>query len=100
VFDEIHELGGHVIGISAKDTADVAAQFCAAESLPFPVLVDPDGSLRDGFGTQAALTGTRRVTFVIGMDGQIDSRFTHFLRMTAHSRNALQAISRLVSNRT
>ena len=84
--------------MSATDTEEVAAQFCAAESLAFPVLVDPDGSLRKGFGTHSSLAGTRRVTFVIDTRGRIDSRFTHFLRMGAHSRNALEAITRLNAN--
>ena len=84
--------------MSANDTAEVAAQFCAAESLSFPILVDPDGSLRREFGTHSSLTGTKRVTFIIATDGRIDSRFTHFLRMGAHSRNALKAITRLNSS--
>jgi peroxiredoxin len=84
--------------VSANDTAEIAQQFCAAESLSFPVLVDPDRSLRDGFGTHSAITGTKRVTFVIDTSGRIDSRFTHFLRMGAHSRNALGAITRLNSS--
>ena len=60
-----------MIGVSA-DKQETQDRFRQSLDLPFPLVGDPEGTVRDGFGVKWPLFGlARRVTFVIGKDRRI-----------------------------
>lgn len=78
--DNYHELidaGYQVIGVSA-DSAASHQKFIAKNSLPFPLIADPDHKLLEAFGVWGEKSmygrkymGTFRTTFIIDPDGKI-----------------------------
>ena len=60
-----------MIGVSA-DSQATQDRFAKSLELPFPLVGDPEGSVRAGYGVKWPLFGfARRVTFVIGKDKRI-----------------------------
>src|ERR1017187_10095757 len=60
-----------VIGVSF-DSAGSHQKFIADYKLNFPLLSDPDGKIVDAYGVRVAgRKMTRRVSFLIGLDGKI-----------------------------
>jgi thioredoxin-dependent peroxiredoxin len=60
-----------VIGVSF-DSAASHQQFIAKYKLNFPLLADTDGKIADAYGARiAGRNMTRRVSFLIGLDGKI-----------------------------
>ena len=60
-----------VIGVSF-DSAESHQKFIAKHSLNFPLLADTDGKVAESYGVRAAGRNVaRRVSFLIGMDGNI-----------------------------
>lgn len=78
--DNYHELldaGYQVIGVSA-DSAASHQKFIAKNSLPFPLIADPDHKLLEAFGVWGEKSmygrkymGTFRTTFIIDPEGKI-----------------------------
>ena len=70
--------GYHVVGIS-PDAPAVLSRFTEKQSLPFPLLSDPDHSVLSAYGAYGekklygkTVTGVIRSTFVIDPDGRIE----------------------------
>ena len=60
-----------MIGVSA-DSQETQDEFAKSLELPFPLVGDPGGGIRDAYGVKWPLFGlARRVTFVIGKDRKI-----------------------------
>jgi peroxiredoxin len=60
-----------VIGVSA-DSQETQDRFAKSLELPFPLVGDPGGQIRAGYGVKWPLFGlARRVTFVIGRDRKV-----------------------------
>jgi thioredoxin-dependent peroxiredoxin len=60
-----------VIGVSA-DSQEKQDRFAKSLELPFPLVGDPEGTVREAYGVKWPLFGlARRVTFVIGKDRRI-----------------------------
>ena len=56
----------------SADSQETQDKFAKSLELPFPLVGDPDGRIRDGYGVKWPLFGlARRVTFVIGKDRKI-----------------------------
>lgn len=75
---EFKDLGVPVFGASADD-AKAHGKFAAKYQLNFPLLIDPDKALLQGFGVWAEKSnygrtymGVLRSTFVIGADGKVE----------------------------
>ena len=74
----IHSLDAEVLGISL-DSSDSHAQFATAQSLPFPLLSDPEGAVAAAYGSLLALGPiklAKRHTIIIDKRGHIARIYT------------------------
>lgn len=56
----------------SADTQETQERFAKSLELPFPLVGDPDGAVREAYGVKWPLFGlARRVSFVIGKDRRI-----------------------------
>jgi peroxiredoxin Q/BCP len=92
---EFKAVGGQPIGISG-DTVQRQAEFAEKHTLGYPLLADPDGSVREQFGVKRdiAMLPTKRVTFVIDTDRRVIEVVKSEIRMSAHADRALDALRR------
>ncbi len=82
-----------VIGVSS-DSVKSHKRFAANERLPFLLLSDRDGMVRELYGVERTLgIVPGRVTYVIGRGGVVRHVYSSQLRATQHTREALQAIN-------
>ncbi|MUL42963.1 peroxiredoxin [Streptomonospora sp. PA3] len=93
---EFAELGARRVGVSA-DAVDTQRAFADKNAFDFPLLSDPDGAVARSYGVRrggplAALSPTRRATFVIGTDRRIVHVVRSELRMQVHADGALRAL--------
>jgi peroxiredoxin Q/BCP len=94
-FEDFRDVGAEVIGISS-DTAKSHKAFAAKHELPFTLLADPGGEVREAFGvpsTLGLLPG--RVTYVIDKQGVIRHVFNSQLNPTKHVTEALGVLAKL-----
>jgi peroxiredoxin Q/BCP len=72
VAGEFRALGAQPVGVSGDDVSK-QAQFAARHRLGYPLLSDPDGTVRSRFGVKRSfgITPTKRSTFVIDTDRRI-----------------------------
>lgn len=85
-----------VIGIS-PDTVETHKRFSESCGLPFDLLSDRDGKVRQTYGVTSALESissrfTGRTTFLIDKDGIIRLVFSSQIQPTKHVGEALQAL--------
>ncbi|MEU6988711.1 peroxiredoxin [Streptomyces sp. NPDC046324] len=90
---EFRAAGARPVGISA-DAVERQQEFADRHSLGYPLLSDPEGSIRDRFGVKRgfSLAPTKRVTFVIDENRRILEVVRTELRMSAHADRALAAL--------
>jgi len=82
-----------VIGVSS-DSVKSHGRFAANERLPFLLLSDRDGLVRELYGVERTLgVLPGRVTYVIGRGGIVRHVYSSQLRVHQHSREALQALN-------
>ena len=82
-----------VVGVSS-DSVKSHERFAANERLPFVLLSDRDGAVRDLYGVERTLgILPGRVTYVIARGGVVRHVYSSQLRVTRHSREALDTIS-------
>ncbi|HYL22528.1 MAG TPA: peroxiredoxin [Gemmatimonadales bacterium] len=89
------EAGAEVVGISSDSVAS-HRRFATKEALPFLLLSDRGGAVRELYGvenTLGILPG--RVTFVIDTAGVVRHVYSSQLRATRHTREALEAVDDL-----
>ena len=92
-YDAFTEADTEVIGISS-DSVKSHERFAANERLPFRLLSDRDGAVRELYGVERTLgILPGRVTYVIGRGGVVRHVYSSQLRATQHSREALRAIN-------
>ncbi|KUJ69645.1 peroxiredoxin [Streptomyces albus subsp. albus] len=93
IAQEFRELGAQPVGISADPVAK-QAEFAAKHSFGYPLLSDPEGTVRERFGVkrQLAALPTKRVTFVIGTDRRVVEVVRSEFRMAVHADRALAAL--------
>ncbi|GEB55956.1 peroxiredoxin [Streptomyces gardneri] len=92
---EFRAVGALPVGIST-DGVERQLEFAERHSLGYPLLSDPDGTVRDRFGVKRgfSLAPTKRITFVIGQDRRVREVVRSELRMSAHADRALAALRR------
>ena len=95
VAGEFRSVGAQPVGIS-PDSVDRQADFATRYSLGYPLLSDPEGSVRAQFGVTRgiALAPTKRVTFVIDTDRRVLEVVKSEIRMSVHADKALDALRR------
>lgn len=89
--------GARVIGVSV-DSVGSHEQFAAKHSLPFLLLSDDGGAVRDAYGirpTLGVLPG--RVTFVIDRTGVVRYAFSSLTRIGTHVDGALAVVRSLAA---
>jgi peroxiredoxin Q/BCP len=67
---KLQKLGVAVYGVSGQDTASHKA-FAAKYNLPFPLIPDPKGELAAKYKVPMTMGIARRITYLIGKDGNI-----------------------------
>ena len=91
---ELKAVGGQPVGISG-DAVERQAEFATRHRLGYPLLSDPDGSVRAQLGVKRGafgLTPTARVTFVIDTDRRVLAVIKSEVRMDAHADKAVEAL--------
>ena len=85
--------GAEVIGVSS-DSVRSHRRFAARHHLPFRLLSDSDGAVRELYGVERTLGFLPgRVTYVIDKAGLVRQVYSSQLRPTRHSREALERVS-------
>jgi thioredoxin-dependent peroxiredoxin len=95
---EFKALGAQPVGVSADSVAK-QAEFADAHSFGYPLLSDPEGSVRERFGVRRGIAAvpTKRVTFVIDTDRRVLDIVKSEFRMSVHADKALDALRRRAS---
>lgn len=91
-YEDFVKLGAVVIGVSS-DSDESHRSFAASHRLPYTMISDPDGRLRNLFGvpkTLFVLPG--RVTYVIDRDGIVRHVFNAQLSGTRHVDESLKTL--------
>ncbi len=90
--EEFEDMGVKVAGVSS-DGVDRHFQFAARNKVRFPLLSDPDNSVRKLYGVKPNLGFIPgRTTFVISPDGVVLRRFTSQINPRQHVAEALAAL--------
>jgi thioredoxin-dependent peroxiredoxin len=85
------DAGTEVIGIS-PDPVESHQQFAAKHQLPFPLLSDVEGSIRERYGVPTAFGLPGRVTYIIDRQGIVRHIFFSQFTSEKHVIQALQAL--------
>lgn len=95
---EFGALGAQPVGISG-DTVERQAAFAEKHALGYPLLSDPDGTVRTLFGVKRGLPliQTKRVTVVIKTDRRVLEVIRSETRMEVHADKAIDALRRRVA---
>jgi thioredoxin-dependent peroxiredoxin len=90
---EFKALGAQPVGVSA-DSVDKQAEFARTHSFGYPLLSDPEGTVRERFGVKRGIAAvpTKRVTFVIDTDRRVLEIVKSEFRMSVHADKALEAL--------
>ena len=92
-YDAFTARGAEVIGVSS-DSVRSHRRFAARHHLPFLLLSDSDGAVRELYGVERTLGFLPgRVTYVIDKAGVVRQVYSSQLRPTRHSREALERVS-------
>ncbi len=93
---QIHALGGEVIGISV-DTIESHAAFAKKHRLSFPLLADSDGQVAAAYGALFDLKvfqAAKRMTFIIDPQGKVAQTY-HQVNPDGHSQAIIADLKRL-----
>lgn len=94
-YDRFTAVGAEVIGVSSDSVAS-HRRFAARLKLPFLLLSDRGGAVRDSYGVEKTLgIIPGRVTYVIDRAGVVRHVYTSQLKATRHTREALDAVQSL-----
>jgi peroxiredoxin Q/BCP len=92
-YEDFKDAGAEVIGISA-DSEKSHVQFASKYNLPFTLISDGDGKLRDAFGVPRSMFGLLpgRVTYVIDRAGVVRHVFDSQIGVKRHTSEALETL--------
>ena len=94
-YDRFTAAGAEVVGISSDSVAS-HRRFATRQRLPFLLLSDRDGTVRQLYGVEKTLgILPGRVTYVIDQAGVVRHVYSSQLRATRHSGEALAALQSL-----
>lgn len=93
------DAGATVVGVS-DDSVSAHQSFATQHALPFTLLSDETGSVRELYGVPRPLgIIPGRVTYVIEQNGTVRHVFSSHLRMQRHVTEALKTIAELAGRR-
>jgi peroxiredoxin Q/BCP len=95
-YEDFQDAGAEVIGVSGG-TIEGKQKFVNNNRLPFTLVNDGDGVVREMYGIGKALLGisSQRITYVIDRAGVVRCKFESNFNMDAHAREALQIVQAL-----
>jgi len=95
-YSKFTALGAEVVGVS-NDTASRHTAFAKTLDLPFPLVSDKGGEIAKAYGLTRAggWLPSKRVTFVIDSGGTVRKAVSAELDVSAHAREALEAVQAL-----
>ncbi|HEX4573612.1 MAG TPA: peroxiredoxin [Gemmatimonadales bacterium] len=94
-YERFTEAGAEVVGVSSDSVAS-HRRFAARQALPFILLSDRGGAVRQLYGVEKTLgILPGRVTYVIDGTGVVRHVFSSQLQATRHSTEALEALHAL-----
>jgi peroxiredoxin Q/BCP len=93
-WEEVKKYDAVVVGVSS-DSVESHKQFKMRHSLPFTLVSDPDKNIRKLYDVKGSLMPPR-VTFVIDKEGVIRHVYDSQLNATAHVKEALSALKKIV----
>ncbi|HEX2646918.1 MAG TPA: peroxiredoxin, partial [Candidatus Dormibacteraeota bacterium] len=97
-YDAFTAAGAEVVGVSA-DTVASHRRFVASHGLPFVLLSDRGGKVRDLYGVERTLgIVPGRVTYVIDRGGVVRHIYSSQLRATQHPREALTQVQAIAAS--
>jgi len=95
VYKQFSDLGARVVGVSG-DTVESHRYFSDRYNLPFTLLADVDGTVRDLYGVQRMLGIVPvRITFVIDRQGIVRHTFHSYLNSMVHIDEALRILNEM-----
>ncbi len=98
-YDAFTAAGAEVVGVSADSVAS-HRRFAQHHELPFLLLSDKGGTVRNLYGVEKTLgLLPGRVTYVIDRTGVVRHVYSSQLRATRHPREALMVLSALAGDR-
>lgn len=90
-------MGAIVVGISSDDEAS-HLQFASGNNLPYPLLADEGGKVRDAFRVPKALGfGPGRATYILDKQGIVRGIYSNLLNGKAHVDEALAVLRQFAS---
>lgn len=97
-YEDFVQAGAVVIGVSS-DSVESHQAFASGHRLPFVLLADPDGSLRNALGVPKTLgIMPGRVTYVIDKEGVVRHMFNSQFSADRHVSEALAVVRRLAES--
>ena len=97
-YEEFVQAGAVVIGVSS-DSEESHQAFASGHRLPFVLLSDADGALREAFGVPKTLgIMPGRVTYVIDKEGVVRLVFSSQLAADRHVAEALAVVRQLAQS--
>jgi peroxiredoxin Q/BCP len=95
---EFLQAGATVLGVSSDSVAS-HKRFATKHALPYRLLADEGGRLREAWGIKRAFFGLAdgRVTVVLDKDGVVRHSFEALLNATAHVKEALTTVRTLAA---
>ena len=93
-YEVFKDAGAEVIGVSS-DSLESHKSFAGKYRLPFNLLSDSDGKLRELYGFQKSLGMPGRVTFIIDKKGIIQHIFSSQMKAKKHVEESLKILKLL-----
>ncbi len=96
--EDFSEKGVDIYGIS-NDSSASHRGFKSSNNLPYPLLSDPKGKLREKFGVKKDLFGllSGRVTYIVDEQGTVQHIYKSHLNIDGHIKESLEAVDRINS---
>jgi peroxiredoxin Q/BCP len=96
-YAELRDYDAVIVGVSG-DSAESHREFREVHRLPFPIISDPDGRLRDLYEVTSAISLLRpRITYVIDKAGIIRAAFRHDVAIGRHLDDTLAALRQIAA---
>jgi peroxiredoxin Q/BCP len=95
-YEDFSKEGVDIYGIS-NDSPESHRNFKQRNNLPYPLLSDPNGRLREAFGVKKDFFGLipGRVTYIVDEKGVVRHIYKSHLNMEGHIRESLEAVRKI-----
>ena len=98
-YEQFKEAGAEVIGVSS-DSIESHQSFAAEHELPFILLSDEGGKVRELYGVPSKFFLPGRVTYVIDLKGTVRHVFSSMMNAESHIEEAMRIVKSLEDEET